>query len=163
MFICSSTQENKAQGDEVEEFKCAFSGCVDTELVCNCTVPNGTLFWWDGNTSFCSKTFLNLNNSGKPNRDGGFAEVIRSDPSGSFNSLLRVNVSIGLNGTEIGCSHEPINTNTCRPSITDRNSTFKLLVTNLDCQESSGIMNVLQHECRYISIVSSKIFALPVW
>jgi len=58
MFTCSSTQENKAQGDELEVFKCAFSGCVDTELVCNCTVPNGTLFWWDGNTSFCSKTFL---------------------------------------------------------------------------------------------------------
>ena len=152
MFTCSSTQENKAQGDEREGFKCAFSGCVDTELVCNCTVPNGTLFWWDGSTSFCSKTFVN--GSMKPNRDGGFAEVIRSDPSGSFTSMLRVNVSIGLNGTEIGCSHDqPINPNTCRPSITDQNSTFNLLVTALDCQESSGIMNVLQHEYWYISII----------
>jgi len=151
MFTCSSTQENKAQGDELEEFKCAFSGCVDTELVCNCMVPNGTLFWWDGNTSFCSKTFLY--NSIEPNRDGGFAEVIRRDPSGAFTSVLRVNVSVGLNGTEIGCS-QSINTTSCRPLITDRNSTFKLLVTNLDCQDSSGIMNVLQHEY-WLLLVSS--------
>ena len=116
----------KAQ--EVDNFNCTFSGCAGDDIVCYCSVRNDPLFWWDGNSGFCSITILHDSN---PTRDDHnvVAEVIANSPSGEFISkLTRRNISTGLIGTEIGCSQSLIDRVTCRPSRTDQNSSITLNV-----------------------------------
>ena len=116
----------------VENFTCVFSECAGDDIVCYCSVRNDPLFWWDGNSGFCSITILHDSN---PTRDepNVVAEVVATSPSGEFTSkLTRRNISTGLNGTEIGCSRSQIDQVTCRPSRTDRNSSFTLNVQS--CQ-----------------------------
>ena len=117
----------KAQ--EVDNFNCTFSGCAGDDIVCYCSVQNDPLFWWDGNSGFCSITILHDSN---PTRDDHnvVAEVIANSHSYEFTSkLTRRNISTGLNGTEIGCSQSQINSITCRP---DQISSFTLIVQS--CQ-----------------------------
>ena len=97
-------------------------------MVCNCSVPNDPLFWWDGSSGFCSITILHDSN---PTRDEAnvIAEVVANSPSGGFTSrLTRRNISNELNGTEIGCSQSHIDSSTCRPSSTNQNSSFTMIV-----------------------------------
>ena len=115
----------KAQ--EVDNFNCTFSGCAGDDIVCYCSVRNDPLFWWDGNSSFCSITFLS--NSMKIDNHDLVAEVVATSSSGGFTSkLTRRNISTGLNGTEMGCSQSQIDLVTCRPSRTDQNSKITLNV-----------------------------------
>ena len=120
----------KAQ--EVENFTCVFSECAGEDIVCNCSVPDDPLFWWDGNSGFCSITILHDSN---PTRDepNVVAEVVATSPSGGFTSkLTRRNISAELNGTERGCSPSLIDRVTCRPSRTDQIYSFTLFVQS--CQ-----------------------------
>ena len=91
-----------------------------------CSVQNDPLFWWDGNSGFCSITILHDSN---PTRDDHnlVAEVIANSPSGGFTSKL-TRKRAGLNGTEIGCSQSQIDPVTCRPSRTDQISSITLNV-----------------------------------
>ena len=120
----------KAQ--EVENFSCVFSECAGEDIVCNCSVPNDPLFWWDGNHGFCSITILHDSNPTRAEPDV-VAEVVANSPSGGFTSrLTRRNISTELSGTEIGCSQSQIDSTTCRPSSTSQNSSFTLIVQS--CQ-----------------------------
>ena len=116
------------EAQELENFNCTFSECAGEDVVCYCSVPHDTtLFWWDGNSSFCSITFIS--NSMKTDNHDLVAEVVDTSPSGGFTSkLTRRNVSAGLNGTEMGCSQSQIDQDTCRPSTTDQNSRITLNV-----------------------------------
>ena len=107
----------KAQ--DVESFNCVFSECAGENLTCHCTVPNNSLYWWDGGTTgenFC--IILLRNNSDAANRAefNVYANVTNTCSSGAFSSMMTKNVSIELNGTEVGCSHLQINHSICRPN-----------------------------------------------
>ena len=94
-------------------------------MVCCCSVAGGILYWWDGNSGFCSRTVVIASN---PQTDEPTVEVVANSPSGGFTSkLTRRNISTELNGTEIGCSQSQIDS-TCRPLNTSQNSSFTLLV-----------------------------------
>ena len=113
-----------------ENFNCTFSGCAGEDLVCYCSTPNSsdTLHWWDGNSLFCSFTILSGSNPS--NEYNVTARVVTSSLSGGFTSeLVWKDVSTQFNGTEIGCSHRPLNLSTCRPSSTDQQSSYTLRVT----------------------------------
>ena len=109
---------------EVDNFNCTFSECAGENMVCYCSVPNDRLFWWGRN--IC----ITMINDSNPTRDDHnvVAEVVETSPSGEFTSkLTRRNISIGLNGTEIGCSRS-----TCNSSRASQNSSFTLNVQS--CQ-----------------------------
>ena len=116
-----------AQAQVDEGFNCTFTG---EDLVCYCSASssNDPLFWWDGNSMFCS--FTVVNNSSVRNESNWVVEVFDISPSGGLTSKLTLrNISPKLNGTEIGCTHTSVNSRTCRPSSTDQQSSYTLCFT----------------------------------
>ena len=112
---------------EVDHFNCTFSECAGEDMVCYCSVANDSLIWWGRNICITM-----VNNSQTRHDHNVVAEVVDTSPSGEFTSkLTRRNISIGLNGTEIGC-FQPQNNSTCNSSRASRNSSFTLNVQS--CQ-----------------------------